>query len=757
MKATNRRVDVVTFEVLRHRLWEINDEMGLLAARISGSPAVYESGDFNTAILTAEGKGLFTGVYVIRQASALDVLVQSVIELFRGNIQDGDMFLTNDPWFGALHAMDYAVIAPVFWEDEIVAWTGVVMHEMDVGGPQPGSWSVGAHDAYQECMLIPPVKIVEAGKLRKDIEGVYLRNTRTPDMNGLNLRAKIAAQVTTRERLRDIIREYGKDVFIGVQYQILDYVRDGLRKRIAKLPNGVWYASALLDHDGVEDKFYRFELKLTKRGNKLIFDFRGTSKQAAGSINSAYSGLIGGIVQVLFPLMCFDLPWSHGAIEDCIEVISDQGTVNNSTFPAATSMATVNACQITGNVVWEALSRIYSCAEERREEVTGLSYGGVNMAVLAGTRPNGPPFVHMFTDSVGGGGARSFRDGIDTCGNVVAPGYAIPNVERIEGLIPVLYVYRKERAETAGAGTWRGGVGIEYMIVPYRTNSEINIVMFGSGAAHLETKGACGGFPGSVQRHFLLRGANIFDGFAQNLIPNSPDEVACTRLDVPAAKSVANLASADAWVCFCTGGGGYGDPLQRAPERVWHDVQVALCTPDEALNLYGVVLSADGSVDAPQTQLRRTERHTMRLRTGKLLGPAWNPGTTFDGQQYFRYGESLAVRRTGAGPAIGCIKCNTALCAATEDPRSRALMVEERLTALSPLNIHGNNDAVVVREYCCPTCATIFSTDVRLRSDDPCAPEMLLDGAQFDKLDPHETPRRAGEATASHQLAGAPR
>jgi N-methylhydantoinase B len=479
------KLDLITFEVLRHRLWEINDEMAMLAARISGSPAVYESNDFNAAILTASGEGLFTGVYVIRQASALDVLVQSVIERFKDDCNDGDMFLTNDPWCGALHAMDYAVVAPVFWEGEIVCWTGVVMHEIDVGGPRPGSWTVGARDAFQECTLIPPAKIVDRGKLRKDIEQIYLRNCRIPDMNALNLRAKIAAQLTTRERLRDIIREYGRDTFVGLQHQILDYVRTALRKRISTLPDGIWFSHGFLDHDGVNDRIYRFELKLTKKADKLIFDFTGTSKQAAGSINCAYSGLIGGVVQTIFPLLCFDLPWSHGAVADCIEIISEPGTVNNATFPAATSMATVNSCQLTGNVIWEAMARMFSCVEELREEVAGLCYGGVAMAVLAGTNVNGRPFVNMFTDSVGGGGARSYRDGVDTCGNMVAPAYGIPNVERIESLFPVLYVYRKERAETAGAGRWRGGVGIEYMIIPYGTDAPVDAVFFGSAAVRL--------------------------------------------------------------------------------------------------------------------------------------------------------------------------------------------------------------------------------------------------------------------------------
>jgi N-methylhydantoinase B len=731
-----KKLDLITFEVLRHRLWEINDEMAMLAARISGSPAVYESNDFNAAILTATGEGLFTGVYVIRQASALDVLVQSVIERFKDDCNDGDMFLTNDPWCGALHAMDYAVVAPVFWEGEVICWTGVVMHEIDVGGPRPGSWTVGARDAFQECTLIPPAKVVDRGKLRKDIEAIYLRNCRIPDMNALNLRAKIAAQVTTRERLRDIIREYGKDTFIGLQHQILDYVRTALRKRIAQLPDGTWYSHAFLDHDGVQDEIYRFELKLTKKKDKLTFDFTGTSKQAAGSINCAYSGLIGGVVQTIFPLLCFDLPWSHGAVADCIEIISELGTINNATFPAATSMATVNSCQITGNVIWEAMARMFSCVEELREEVTGLCYGGVAMAVLAGTNLNGRPFVNMFTDSVGGGGARSYRDGIDTCGNMVAPAYGIPNVERIESLFPVLYVYRKERSETAGAGRWRGGVGIEYMIMPYGTDAPVDAVFFGSAAVHCETKGASGGFPGSVQRSLVLRNVDVFDQFDAGKIPLSMEETKAERTDLQQAKDATTITTRDAWVCFCDGGGGFGDPLERDPEHVKRDVGLGLCTTDEASRLYQVLFDSKSGVDGDRTAAARSDKRKWRHQIGRRLGADWKPGLKFEGPQRFRYGECLAVRDTKAGPAIGCIRCGHTLCGADEDPRSRSLMVEENMSALSPLNKYGREKEIVIREYCCPGCATVFSTDVQFRADDPATPEMLLDPAQFEVSPP---------------------
>lgn len=726
------KIDVVTFEVLRHRMWEINDEMGMIAARISGSPLVYESGDFNTGILTAKGEGLFTGVYVIRQASALDVLVQSVIKRFGDDIHDGDLFMTNDPWAGALHAMDYAVIAPVFWENEVVAWTGVVMHEIDVGGPRPGSWIVGARDAFQECMLMPPVRIVDKGRLNRDIETVYLRNTRTPDMNALNLRAKIAAQVTTRERLRDIIREYGKETFLDLQEQIMDYVKTAVRKRIALLPDGTWFSNAFLDHDGVEDKLYRYKLKLTKKGDKLILDFTGTSKQAAGSVNSAYSGLIGGVVQTLFPLLCFDLPWSHGAIADCFEIISEEGTINNCTYPAATSMATVNSCQMTGNAIWEAMSRMYSCVDELREEVTGMCYGGINTSVLAGQRENGRTFVNLFTDSIGGGGARSYRDGIDTCGNLVSPNYGIPNAERIESLFPLLYVYRRQTAETAGAGQYRGGVGLEYMVIPYGVKGDVEATFFSSGVAHPEPKGASGGSPGSVQGNMVLRDAGIVDLFRSGVIPLTVDE-AGGKLELPQAKDATKLKPNDVWVCTNNGGGGYGDPLDREPASVARDVRLALMTVEEAGRQYGVAIGASGAVDEAKTTKLRVERRAERLKRGKRLGDDWKPGLRFEGNQLFRYGENLAVRETEAGAAIGCLRCGHVLCAAHEDPRQRALMVEEELSELSPRNARGKEKEIVVRKFCCAGCATVFSVDVQLRTDDPRAPEMLLDAAQFAK------------------------
>src|SRR3990170_6747985 len=148
MTSENGSLDPITFEILRHRLWAINDEQGLIMATISGSPVVYEANDFNSALLTPEGDLLFSGFYVTFHAAALDFAVRNVITKFSEDpgIHDGDMFITNDPWSGALHMNDILVLTPVFWEGQIVMWTSAVAHEIDVGGPVPGGFVVGGRD-----------------------------------------------------------------------------------------------------------------------------------------------------------------------------------------------------------------------------------------------------------------------------------------------------------------------------------------------------------------------------------------------------------------------------------------------------------------------------------------------------------------------------------------------------------------------------------------------------------------------------------
>ncbi len=734
MRAGRRRrgaLDPVTFEVLRHRLWEINDEQGLIAAQISGSAAVYEAGDYNTCILTPEGDGLFVGVYVIRQAAALDMVVKTILEQFRGDggIADGDMFITNDPWAGALHMNDMALVTPVFWQGEIVAWIGIVMHEMDVGGPVPGSWTVGARDVYGEAPLIPPLKVMEGGRLRREIERLLLRNSRTAAVNGLNLHARIASQHRTKARLHEIIRRYGVETFLAVQREIIRTVRETLRRRLRELPDGAWSENGYLDHDGRANVLYELRCTMVKRGDRLTFDFRGTAKQAPGGVNCAPGGLYAGVQQIIFPMFCYDVPWCNGALRGVVDIVAEPGTINNATHPAGVSMAPVNACQATGNLVISCLSKMYACSARYREEAMAVWYPGINGIVLGGVTQEGRPLAHVLLDPVGGGGARSFKDGIDASGALIAPSYAIPNVERNESLYPILQVYRKHKRDTAGAGTFRGGVGIEFCLIPHDNPAPLGVVVFSTGVSQPEARGIAGGCPGSVERDLVFRGADVRARFARGEVPADAEEISAARVDLPQAKDQLELGDEDALVNFCSGGGGYGDPLGRDPALVGRDVRLDLVSREVAERVYGVRVDADGELDEAGHAACREAIRARRLAEARPVDAALLPGVDRealrarvpaargDEPALMPIGEAVEVVRAGGVPLTRCRHCGHVYGPAWEDPKVFAVMREAAITELSPLNRYGLVDEIVVRQFYCPGCAAMFSVNVQRRGD----------------------------------------
>jgi N-methylhydantoinase B len=230
-------LDPVTFEVIRHRLWAINDDQARMAARLSGSFIVYEGYDFNAALITADGRGLYCGVYILQHGATIDEFVRKILEEWPAeDIREGDMFFTNDPWWGALHANDGILAMPIFWEGELVAWSGIVMHDDDVGSPVPGSFVAGAKDRFGEAPLFPGVKFCEDFEPRWDIERVYLRNGRTAELNALNMRARVAALRTTYQRVQELIAQYGLPAFLAAEEGIIDYVERVVGRRRRGLP-----------------------------------------------------------------------------------------------------------------------------------------------------------------------------------------------------------------------------------------------------------------------------------------------------------------------------------------------------------------------------------------------------------------------------------------------------------------------------------------------------------------------------------------
>ncbi|MSQ51102.1 MAG: hydantoinase B/oxoprolinase family protein [Betaproteobacteria bacterium] len=720
-------MDPITLEVLRNRLAMINDEQGRVASQLSGSPVVYEAKDFNSALLTPEGEGLFVGIYMTRLSLCLNGFAKTVIGNFKDNpgYEEGDAYVTNDPWAGAAHMNDFLMIAPIFHRGTLVCWTGLAMHEVDVGGPNPGSFTVGSPDVFGEAPLIPPVKMVERGIIRNDIEALLIRNSRTSRLNGLNMRARIAAINRTRQRIKEVIAEYGLETVMQAQRGILDLARTSFARRLRSLPDGAWTSEGFLDHDGNENRLYRICLAMTKRGDHLTFDFTGTDAQARGAVNCARTGLESGILSAVLPMLCYDIPWTTGGIMPMLEIISAEGTINNALHPAAVSMATVSAIFATSHVTSGAIAKMLACSSLHDEIQANWSpaWQGVTMA---GHFAGGRPFTAVLLDETGGSGARGWKDGIDAGGLPGSPAMAIANVEVYEKEHPILYVYRRQAPDTGGQGMYRGGVGTEGMMIPHRNEGPIDLTRIAHGVSQPEAQGLYGGYPSSVQVTLLLRDSDHRRQFAQRHIPVSVEALRAASIEPMQAKQRTLLNPEDAIVIVCAGGGGYGDPLQRDPAKVLGDVASGLVSERVARDIYGVAVRDVDGKRAPQIDSESTAFLRKAIRERRLSEGRQPPARA---QQAPTGREASGVLAQSIGAALDraageglaqyvCRHCKRPIGGANQDPKSGALARLVKMESLSPWNKYGLVDEIAVREFCCPGCAHLIAVEVR-RRDDP--------------------------------------
>ncbi len=718
-------LDPITLEVLRHRLWMINDEQGKVATQISGSPVVYESYDFNSSLLTPQGNSLFVGVYTTRLSLSLNLAARHIIATMADNpgFEDGDAFVTNDPWAGASHMNDFLMLAPIFWEGEIVAWSGIAMHEVDVGGPNPGSFTVGAKDVYGEGPIIPPVKLVERGRIRKDIEGVVTRNTRTPELNALDIRARLAAIHRTRQRVHEIVRQYGKDTFLAAQSHIVELARRAFARRLLELPDGTWSDKGFIDHDGNENRLYEFRLAMTKNADRLTFDYTGTSPQAPGMINCTRVGLEGGTMSAVLPMLCYDMPWCPAGVMQQIDFVSEEGTINNARHPAAVSMATVAAAFATGQLASISIAKMLDCSEQYHIEAQA---GGAlsQFYAVAGYKENGLRFTGLMLDQAPGSGARSYKDGMDAGGVPGSPCQGIGNVETYEHLYPILYLYRKLGQDTGGAGTYRGGAGTELLIMPHRTRQPLDMTMITHGASHPDPRGLYGGMPSSVNVRLCLRGSNISQLLAGRHMPRTLEEVSYQKLENRFPKDRFDLLPGDALLMASGGGGGYGDPLERRPELVAQDVARGLVSPEMARQTYGVALDPDtGEANVGDTIQARQRLRKLRLRQ-PITGYQDAPQTSA-GEVLLHVAGCLKIVTDGSRRVWACARCGHVYGDAGEDPKAHALIREVPITSFSPWNRFGLVNEMVGWESCCPRCALLIGVQVGRKSDRPIMDTLL--------------------------------
>ncbi len=621
-------IDPITYEVIRHSLWNVNEEHGATIQRLSGSPVAMYALDLNPSILTEDCEFVYFGPYMQYMSGVTDTQVKWILEHRSDNpgINDGDMFLANDPWVGAAHQQDVMLICPVFYQDQLFCWVTNCLHQYDIGGITPSSFCMAAENAYEEGILIPPVKIVEAGQIRRDIEELYLRASRKPEAVALDFRAQLAGNSTAKDRIETLLKRYGPEVVKAVMRKILNDGEQAFLEKMSRLPDGTWRDRTYVECSRPGDrKTHRVLLTLHKRGNSLIFENEGTAEQD-GAMNATFSGWRGSIMVALNQLLCWDQYFAIGGALRHVVFDPSPGTMNCANFPASVSTAPVQAMEISLYPAYNVLSKMIYCDPMMREDI--MCIGGTSQwpaTIFRGQDQWGEAYGYLLVDPIGGAiGAFATGDGISTGGQSRTPICKLPNIEHTEQSFPLLFLYRKEVTDSGGAGLHRGGLSAESCFIPHRT-PQITHDTLSSGNAMPTSTGMMGGYPATVNVYKYKADSDIADRFGRAEMPGDMAEIHGESRTLALRQQNFLQKPDDVYAVIWSAGGGFGDPIERDPERVRDDVfEQAAVSKQAAKVIYGVIFKADESVD---------ETRTARLRASIRQKRMAYPGASFDGRK----------------------------------------------------------------------------------------------------------------------------
>ena len=528
--------------------------------------------------------------------------------------------MSNDPYVGACHQMDVVVVAPIFAGGDLIGWTGSTVHQIDLGGPVEGQVQVGATSVWGEQPLFPPVKIVEAGELREDVERGYLRRTRLPNLVGLDLKAMIAGCNVAAERVQELVGRYGRPMVLAAIEGINAATAARFRARLRELPNGTWSHRGYIEYDTI----YPVIVSMTKRDDRLIFDFSQSADQAPAVVNCTRPACVGATIAAVLPYLCYDMPWSPAGLQSAVEVITREGSVVHAAWPAGVSKATTTGSFMATISSSVCLAKMLAASEPHREQFMATWMGGLYVEDVFGVDQREDFFGATILDAMAGGsGARARADGLDAGGFLDSPSSIIANVEDYEYSYPLLYLYRRIQPDTGGAGRFRGGNTLSMMYVCHDVDVIPTKIMHAIGTLQPGSTGIAGGYPSCTNQFVIKRNTNVRQLLGRGYVPSELDEIE-GDLEVYSDSIVkTSQSAADVYRCIAMGGGGYLDPLDRDPARVLADVVSGVVTPAHGAERYGVIVTGGAErVDEAATEARRAEIRAERRATSSAPDPA---------------------------------------------------------------------------------------------------------------------------------------
>lgn len=709
MSVAGQRVDPITFEVIRHKLWSINEEGSATMIHVSGSPVVHAT-DYNFGIYTADGEMAVIGVYLLVPIYTGFMAIREFIER-NNDIEPGDVFIINDPYLAAEHQNDVQFCAPFFHDDELVAWIGCMAHQVDLGGMEPGSWCPTATDVYQEGLRIPPGRIVRGGKVNQELWDIIIANSRMPFTVSNDFTAFLAGLRVAGERLEALCARYGGATVKAVMLQSIEASEEGLRRLLESLPDGEFEHVSYLDRpatDGsAEPELVTVRCRMEKRADKLVFDFNGSDPQTASYGMATRAGTVGAVATLVLAVFGSELPWNHGLMRP-VDVVAEDGLCVTAVPPVPVSGGAAGANWVAMNAAAGCIAKMVSFSERYESLAFGPGDGSWQLAQFGGVNQYGEPFANMYLDSLlWGGPAFSFRDGVDSGGAMVILGGGTEDVEQQEVRNPLLYLWRREVPDSGGAGRNRGGNGIEYAMTPIDTDEVVG-VMATHGVALPNRTGIFGGYPGACARYELVRNSDLGERMREHRPVQRLDELAGDYEVLPGVSAGVRVRRDEVVNIRVQNGGGYGDPLDREPERVLADVRAGAVSETWAEKLYGIVVR-DGELDVDATAARRQAMRAERLR---LMRP---PGGSSTGGEAAvlpgtRWGESLGFEQRDGGIRVHCDHCAADLGSLGGHWQDLVGTIELQASDLGPLlQIH---DELQARQYVCPQCAASLWVEI---------------------------------------------
>ena len=570
------RADAVLTEIVRNGVLAVTEEMKINLMRTAYNMIIYEALDFTVGLYTAKGDTVSIGLGLPSFIRGMSNTIKEKIKHFGENIGPGDILVTNDAYITGSHLHHFTFSIPIFHEGKLAAWSCCMAHWPDVGGVLGGVTT----DIFSEGIQVPILKYQTAGVVNQDLVDIIRNNVRIPERAMGDLRAQIIAVTTGEKRFLELLNRYGQLPVLNAIDRIMDISEAKARAQTKAIPDGVYEAESFMDDDGVEiGKRIPIKVRVIKKGDRMTIDLSGVSPQVRGFYNSGPSTGI-SCAQVAYKCLtsATDYPINEGSFR-ALETIVPQGTVVSAVKPAAMRWWMTYPMTVIDSIFKAMFAAM-------PDKVIAGHHADLGLAMVNGISPkDGRFFLSSVGPSGGGWGAKHNEDGMSAtvCMN---DGDTHNNpIEQMEAKFPLMYLKHGLRQNSGGPGRFRGGLGTEQIIMA-RSGMNFNAQV---DRMHCQPWGLDGGLSGMGNQVNLKQSGEIFDKF-------SNAKVLLKRLN-----------KGDTFTLLTGGGGGFGPPDERDPERVKNDLRQEYICKESAKKIYKVALLKSGNVDIKATKELRNK------------------------------------------------------------------------------------------------------------------------------------------------------